>query len=161
LIPHVIDPKTKPPVAVYSSYRDDDNVLGLAGIASPAEDVPPRFAVWFPLMAYSPEYVAMLAADKVGAEVVFMDLPHYALIRPRDEQAAAEADKGDLQRKPSASHTVEREDDRLIVDSNFYRKLAEVAGYRNFAEAWDTLFEARVDDEDPEVFRRELATFCA
>src|SRR5437588_9436072 len=43
LIPHIVDPKTKPPVAIYSSYRDDNNVLRLAGIASPAADVPPRF----------------------------------------------------------------------------------------------------------------------
>ena len=66
LIPHIIDPKSKPPIAIYSSYRDDDNVLGLAGIASAAEDVPPRFAAWYPLMAYSPEYVALLAAKKVA-----------------------------------------------------------------------------------------------
>jgi hypothetical protein len=36
LIPFIVDAKTKPPVAVYSSYRDDDNVLGLAGKASPS-----------------------------------------------------------------------------------------------------------------------------
>src|ERR1700722_8644533 len=36
LIPHIVDPKTRPPVAVYTSYRDDNNVLGLAGIESPA-----------------------------------------------------------------------------------------------------------------------------
>src|SRR6516225_6094095 len=91
LIPHILDAKTRPPIAIYSSYRDDDNVLGLAGIASAAEDVPPRFAVWYPLMAYSPEYVAMLAAKKVGADVVFMDLPHYALIKPHEKPAEAES----------------------------------------------------------------------
>ena len=32
LVPHILDAKTKPPIAIYSSYRDDDNVLGLAGI---------------------------------------------------------------------------------------------------------------------------------
>ena len=40
LIPHVIDARTEPPVAIYSSYRDDDNVLGLNGIASPAAGHP-------------------------------------------------------------------------------------------------------------------------
>src|SRR5213083_1356533 len=57
LVAHVVDSKTKPPVAIYSSYRDDDNVLGLAGIASPAPDIPPRFACWYPMLAYSPAYV--------------------------------------------------------------------------------------------------------
>ena len=41
LIPHVVDAKTKPPVAIYSSYRDDENVLGLAGIESPAPTMRP------------------------------------------------------------------------------------------------------------------------
>ena len=58
-----MDAKTRPPVAIYSSYRDDDNVLGLAGIESPAADIPARFACWYPLLAYSPEYVAMAAAN--------------------------------------------------------------------------------------------------
>jgi hypothetical protein len=34
LVEHIADSKTKPPIAIYSSYRDDDNVLGLAGVAS-------------------------------------------------------------------------------------------------------------------------------
>src|SRR5262245_13258208 len=44
LIPHLLDQRTQPPVAVYSSYRDDNNVLGLAGVATAAADIPPRFA---------------------------------------------------------------------------------------------------------------------
>ena len=40
LVPHLTDRQTRPPVAIYSSYRDDDNLLGLAGIASPAAEVP-------------------------------------------------------------------------------------------------------------------------
>ena len=149
LIPHIIDPKSKPPIAIYSSYRDDDNVLGLAGIASAAEDVPPRFAAWYPLMAYSPEYVALLAAKKVGAEAVFMDLPHHALIRPRSKVAGPDPP------------TVEPESDRLLAESGFFRRLAVVAGYRSWPEAWDTLFEGRLTDADPEVLRRELTFFCA
>jgi hypothetical protein len=158
LISHVVDAKTKPPVAIYSSYRDDDNALRLAGIASAAEDVPPRFAAWYPLMAYSPEYVALLAAKKVGAEAVFMDLPHYALIKPHEK--TAEAEPSEQQAKP-ATRTVEQESDRLIVESGFYKRLAAVAGFRSWNEAWDTLFEGRITDEDPQLLRRELATFCA
>src|SRR3954447_13323352 len=66
LVPYVIDAATAPPVALYSSYRDDDNVLGLNGILSPAPDIPARFAAWYPLTAYSPEYVAMKTAAAVG-----------------------------------------------------------------------------------------------
>src|SRR5262249_40320960 len=36
LVSAITDPKSRPPIAIYSSYRDDDNVLALAGIESPA-----------------------------------------------------------------------------------------------------------------------------
>jgi len=157
LIAHIVDTKTRPPVAIYSSYRDDMNVLGLAGIESPSADIPPRFACWYPLLSYSPEYVAMMAAKKVGATVVFIDLPHHALIKP-----AAQREKtspADSKEKPPASHQVEWESERLIVESSFYRTLAQTAGYRSWDEAWDSLFEIR-EFADSEAFRRELATFC-
>ena len=33
LVEHVLHTKTKPPIAIYNSYRDDGNILGLAGVA--------------------------------------------------------------------------------------------------------------------------------
>ena len=160
LIAHILDAKTKPPVAIYSSYRDDNNVLGLAGIASPAPDIPPRFSCWYPLLAYSPEYVALAAANKLGAQTVFMDLPHYALIRKKNAGLAEQPAPGSPGEKPPSTHAVAQETDKLIVESGFYQRLAEVAGYRSWDEAWDSLFEIR-DFVDFEEFRRELATFCA
>lgn len=164
LIPFIVDAKTKPPVAIYSSYRDDDNVLGLAGIASPADDIPPRFSCWYPLLAYSPEYVAMQAARKHGAECVFMDLPHHASIRPHRPNAPGqqepEEDEAEPKDRRKAPGTIERESDRLIVESDFYRQLAEAAGFRTWNQAWDTMFE-NGHGNDYESFRRELATFCA
>src|SRR5205823_2474692 len=112
LIPFVVDADTAPPVAIYTSYRDDDNVLGLAGVASAAPDIPPRFAAWYPLTAYSPEYVAMRTAAALGAEVVFIDLPHHALVkRPAPGDAP--------QTPPPAT-----DDDKLITSSGFYHRLA-------------------------------------
>ncbi len=152
LMPHVVDVKTKPPIAIYSSYRDDANLLGLAGIASASTDIAPRFACWYPMLAYSPEYVAMMAAKRIGADVVFMDLPHYALIKPASAiagpKAAALEGRGN-----------EDEMDRLIFESSFYQALAKSAGYRSWEEGWDSLFEAR-EFGDIEEFRRELAYFC-
>jgi hypothetical protein len=151
LVPYVVDPKTRPPVAIYSSYRDDDNVLGLAGIASPAKEVPARFATWYPLLNYSPEYVAMKAAADVGAEVVLMDLPHHALIRPVLSDSEEDS-TGPLEDSDS---------EKLLTASSFYQALAESAGYRSWDQAWDSLFEFGTYGEDRETFRRELATFCA
>ncbi|QDU55716.1 DUF5682 family protein [Aeoliella mucimassa] len=163
LLPHVIDSKTKPPVAIYSSYRDDDNVLGLAGIASESPDIPARFASWYPLVAYSPEYVTLQAATKTKADVVFMDLPHYAEITPRSDLEPLEepppAEVLDQDANPASAAT--HDSDQLLFSSRFYQQLAKSAGFRSWNEAWDTLFELDADQRDTEEFRRELATFCA
>ncbi len=148
LIRYVTDPKTEPPIAIYSSYRDDDNVLGLNGVLSPAEDIPARAAVWYPMTTYSPEYVAMKTAATIGAEVVFIDLPHHALIRPSSTDEA-----------PKRPPPTPPDEDRLITTSAFYQQLAQAAGFKCWDEAWDTLFE-NPGPADHEAYRRELATFC-
>ena len=145
LIPFVVDTKTEPPVAIYSSYRDDNNVLGLNGVVSPASDIPARFAVWYPLTAYSPEYVAMKTARAIGADVVFIDLPHHALVKPKSTPDSA---------KPQTA-----DDEALITTSGFYQRLAAAAGYKSWDEAWDSLFE-NPHSADHEAYRREMATFC-
>ena len=143
LIQHIVDADTVPPVAIYTSYRDDDNALGLNGIASPAPDIPARFAAWYPLTAYSPEFIAMRLAAQIGASVQFIDLPHHATIRTAD----------------AAKIPTAQDDDRLISASGFYRELAAAAGFKTWDEAWDSLFENPLAT-DAETFRRELVTFC-
>lgn len=159
VIPHLIDPATKPPVAIYCSYRDDDDVLGLAGISSPAPDVPARFASWFPMLDYSPELVAMRTAAKVGAEIAFIDLPFHAQLRAREaaKQDDAEDEADEPPQPPEALHSWEE----AVVDSNLYQRLTELAGYRSWDEAWDALFELGDEGDDVLAFRRRLALFCA
>lgn len=190
LIKYIVDPKTKPPVALYCSYRDDDNHLGLAGIASAAEHIPARFASWYPMLPYSPEYVALTVAKELKIESVFMDLPFHARLRPMSEIVAqreqaeerrrleAQREQSDDDDEPESEASVEESTDgskkesveqppandtseKLIEESEFYRKLAEVAGYRSWNEAWDSIFEMRDFSQDIEQFRIELATFCA
>lgn len=156
LIPFVTDSKTEPPVAIYSSYRDDDNVLGLNGEASPALDIPARFAAWYPLTSYSPEYIAMKTAAAIGAEVVFIDLPHYALVQPKRDEAEKAEDPNDEKLKKEQPTTSE---DMLITRSGFYQQLAAAAGFKSWDEAWDSLFENPYQD-GYEEYRREMATFC-
>jgi hypothetical protein len=170
LIRFVQDSKTQPPVAIYCSYRDDDNVLNLAGIASPAPDIPSRFSCFYPLMACSPEYATIQAAAKVKSRIVCMDLPQHAILRPREEPATPPTTPTPAPATPPVTPTPPRParpemrgpgDERLITRSSFYRALAEAAGYRSWDEAWDTLFELRPEDEDPECLRYDLALFCA
>src|SRR5689334_22533355 len=79
MIEFLVDSKTRPPVAIYSSFRDD-------AAAAPGPDgqmaAPPRYSVWYPLVSYSPELIAMRTAKEIGAQAMFMDLPHYAIERP-------------------------------------------------------------------------------
>ncbi|MBI2810162.1 MAG: hypothetical protein HYX67_04950, partial [Candidatus Melainabacteria bacterium] len=173
-----------------------------AGIASASPDIPARFASWYPMLSYSPEYVAMVMAKKSGIAVTFMDLPHRALIKPagalnklvtllgkggagkdeddRDEDENPNEDDGenpnkhdgkdndnpqskddqDLKEKKEAADP-KTGSEKLIEESSFYQRLAGVAGYRTFNEAWDSLFEIRDFKDDIEFFMREVATFCA
>lgn len=180
MVPHIIDKKTKPPVALFSSYRDDDNTLGLAGIESPAPDVPFKVSVYYPLLSYSPEYVAMCEAAAIGARVVFIDLPYRARIlsaaergiergaeaaatpKPKGEEEGPHAALADEEEPQVAEHHAEGPSwESLAVESSFYQKLAEAAGYRSFDECWDALFDVSLRHADTESFRRDMAYFCA
>ncbi len=165
LVPHIVDKKTKPPIALFSSYRDDDNTLGLAGIESPAPDVPFKVSVYYPLLSYSPEYVAMREAAAIGARVVFIDLPY----RARVKSAAERGPQGVPEETPphedehhvAEHHASQPGWEHLAVESTFFQKLADAAGYRSFDECWDALFDVSLRHADTESFRRDLAYFCA
>ncbi len=146
MIEFLIDSKTRPPVAIYSSFRDD--TAASAPVAGPSIPVP-RYSVWYPLVSYSPEYVAMLTAREIGAQSVFMDLPHYAIGRPPSP--------GVDQPQPAQR----RDLDEIAPRSTFYQVLAKTAGYRSWNETWDRLFETPRPDESYETMRRDVALFCA
>lgn len=120
LLEHLIDKKTVPPVAIYSSFRSQDESR--------------RCAAWFPLLEFSPEYVAAKTAREVGARVELIDLPHYT----RPELAYSES----------------------LMETRFYHELVRRSGFRSFDETWDSLFEVG-SFFDFEGFRAELALFCA
>jgi hypothetical protein len=168
MVPHIVDKKTKPPVALFSSYRDDDNTLGLAGIESPAPDVPFKVSVYYPLLSYSPEYVAMREATAIGARVVFIDLPYRARIPSAAERGIeggpeSEPEPVDDEEGPHSSISDEEGPswESLAVESAFYQKLAAAAGYRSFDECWDALFDVSLRHADTESFRRDMTYFCA
>src|SRR5439155_6144293 len=86
-------------------------------------------------------------ATALGAEVVFIDLPHHALVKPKGTKDDAA--------KPAPA----TDEDQLFTTSGFYQQLAAAAGFKSWDEAWDTLFEDP-HAADHETFRREMATFC-
>lgn len=150
LVRFVVDPRTKPPVALYSAYRVEGIPSGSA-TALEGQTVPTRVAAsWYPLLSYSPEYVAMTMAQAVGADVVLIDLPHAAL--------AASPSREEGEGEPGGSEGPESS----LSGDRFYELLAEAAGFRTWAQAWDGLFEFGPGMAvDRETFRLEMATFCA
>jgi hypothetical protein len=243
MIEFLIDSKTRPPVAIYSSFRDDSaagNVAGVlpAGVAppggssagampgvvaptggasaggaprvAPAGAVPssppaganlpgtaplpaqpgmlgaaiPRLSVWYPIVSYSPEYVAMSAAKQIGAKSIFIDLPHYAIgedddpangaplprLLPSSAVPAPGSPRGanpaavPMDESPDADApkpNKRRDLDEIAPLSTFYQLLAKTAGYRSWSETWDGLFELPKPGQTYETIRREVALFCA
>jgi hypothetical protein len=155
MIDFLVDRQTRPPVAIYSSFRDDAAVLPNPDAPAGA---PPRDSAWYPLVSYSPELIAMRAAKEAGAEALFIDLPHYAIEHgvPAPEDAPAD------QATPMAPERRRRRDlGEIATTSEFYRSLTKAAGYRNFNETWDALFETPRANRTLDGLRRDVALFCA
>jgi hypothetical protein len=156
MIEYLVDPKTRPPVAIYSSFRDDAAVIPAAGGLAAS---PPRYSAWYPLVSYSPELIAMQAAKEIGAKPVFIDLPHYAIEGP--DLAAQAIPSANPPPAKAAPQRRRRELYEIALGSEFYRLLAKAAGYRSWNETWDALFETPRAERTYEGMRREVALFCA
>lgn len=121
LIPALVDPDTRPPVAVLG-YRTD-------GV--------PASALW-PFAAYSPEYVATKWGAENGAAVGFIDLPvaqSLGVHRPRDE-----GDEGDELAEDIEGEELVEDEGAPAVD--VHAACAEARGFRSFEEFWEASFEA-------------------
>lgn len=149
MIEFLVDSQTRPPVAIYSSFRDD------AAVAAEPGTNPPRYSAWYPLVSYSPELVALKTAHEVGARTIFMDLPHFAIERPTPN--AEDHPTGPAAPKAPPRHR-RRDLDEIAPQTRFYSLLAQAAGYRSWNETWDALFE-RSERFSGEL-RREVALFC-
>lgn len=151
LVPHLIDRETRPPIAIYSSFRDDDDVLGLRDPDDERAE-PTRIPSWYPLTHYSPELVAIRETARAGGEVVFMDLPHWATMSRREGPLSTE------RAVPGRSALHE-----LVGARELSERMASAAGHRTWDETWDTLFEQRRREgsESIEAYRRSIAVYCA
>jgi len=55
LVEYLVDSQTKPPIALYSAFKDEENILQQNGILSVGPDVAVNYQSWLPLVNYSPE----------------------------------------------------------------------------------------------------------
>jgi hypothetical protein len=138
LIPLLTHPKTRMPVAIYTTY-----VRRVEGV-----DLGPlRHAAYYPLCDYSPELVAIRAAAEVGARARFIDLSYPEMV------LAGRAD-GDAK-------ALSLLEERHLAHSALVWETCRRVGARDPDDLWDHLFEVDGDRRDPPTFFRDVLAYCA
>ncbi len=131
-IPLLLDPDTKPPVALVSLVDD----AGDRG----------RVAGYYPFCAHSPEYVVLQSGAAMGAALQFIDAP-----------AATKAMRGQL----DGTEPVSLLDEQRFNSSDYVTGLTRATGCRDGFELWDHLFETRLGQSDWRAFFGDVGVYCA
>lgn len=136
---HVLtDEATVPPVSLYCTYETSME----------------KAAFYYPLLSYSPEYVAMREAVRQNVPVRFIDLD----FRPRLIESQSETDiVGQVEGQADRSSL---QDETLLTSSGFMDKLCESLNCRSFDELWERLFEIRGLQLSTSEFVHEVFTYC-
>jgi hypothetical protein len=146
------DAQSVPPVALYSYCNrvvPSDGAAPEAGGPGDPRLLPQtsRRGAYYPLSAYSPEWVALRAAQRIGAEVRFIDLT-FAAQTVVDHSERLTGRVATL----LAEHWFQR--------SAYLRSLAASRGCRDVDELWDRLFESWARDIPTHEFVSQVATYC-
>ncbi|WP_106743425.1 DUF5682 family protein [Yoonia maritima] len=131
-IPLLLDPATKPPIALVALVDD----AGERG----------RVAGYYPFCDHSPEYVALKTGQEVGADLHFIDAP-----------AADKAMRGQLDGIEPTSLI----DEQRFNSNDYTTALARATGCRDGFELWDHLFETRLGNPDWRSFFGDVGVYCA
>ncbi|KQO18166.1 DUF5682 family protein [Paenibacillus sp. Leaf72] len=129
LIPVLADEATETPVSLYCTYEDEQGG---------------RSACYYPLLSYSPEYVAMKEAAHLGIPAAFIDLDY-----SHESRTKAEKQETSIQ------------DETLLASSDFINRLCRKMNCRSFDELWEKLFEIEGQAATTEAFVRNVFTYCA
>jgi hypothetical protein len=130
-IDHILDPGTRPPVAIIALTQVDE-----AGTL--------RTASHYPLSGHSPEYVALQAGRAAGATLRFIDL-----------------DSGAFPDSPTPAVARPLQDDRPFTGGAYVEALCRATGARDGHDLWDQLFETRLGTSDWQGFFRDVGTYAA
>ena len=149
LISTILDPDTKPPIAIYTHFIDTARKLSKP-VEKELDLGPSRFAAYYPFCDYSPELVALQVGNEIGARLRFIDLDY------ADQVLAEHASREQLGRPRVESLMQETH----LQQSAYLKALAQRSGCRDFNEMWDHLFEANFQSRSTESFMREVATYC-
>ncbi|MDE6776277.1 MAG: hypothetical protein K2J37_08330, partial [Ruminococcus sp.] len=141
LIPSLIHEETRLPAAIYYYYKDKKKL-----VSDDAGD----YKCYYPFQYSSPEYNALIQAQKLGIEACFIDLPYCEILIHTADGAGM--------RKSADKHSYT--DDSILVQSRFYEKLCEKSEVRNFEEFWEKYFETGGLYISTSEFVNLMNTYC-
>jgi len=130
-IPVLLNPETKPPVAIAALVEREQQT---------------RLAAYYPFCSHSPEYIALKEGEKLNAELRFIDL--------------ASIDKTDGQ-DSSPMRPLALNDEAHFDSGDYIAALARETGCRDGFELWDHLFETRLGTSDWQGFFADTGAYCA
>lgn len=142
LIPHMVDSRTRAPIAVFSLYARKSVKRG------PDLRSGERHGSFYPLCDYSPEMVALREGHAIGSRMSFIDLdfPRQVVAEHREERA-----------RQSLTSLL---DDSHLLYNRYLQDLAKRRGCRDAHELWDRLFENNYRSKSTEGFVSGVAGYC-
>lgn len=141
LIPVLVHEDTKPPLALYYSYRDS-----MAVLSENKED----YKCYYPFLNYSPELVALREGNAFKIPTAFIDLPYGEIL------AASAKGRGLLKEGEKINYN----DDYLLTNNAYLRELCIKTGMGSFDEFWEKYFELKGVSEDSGKLFSHIYTYC-
>ncbi|MEK3776145.1 DUF5682 family protein [Paenibacillus sp. FSL K6-4396] len=132
LISVLSDEATLPPVSLYYTYESELQ----------------REACYYPMLRYSPEYVALKEAKRLDIPVKFIDLDYQHFSTRASKSGQTEQKEISIQ------------DETLLAGSDFINRLCQKTNCRSFDELWEKVFEIGGLEKSTEAFVRDVFTYC-
>ncbi|WP_232698466.1 DUF5682 family protein [Brevibacillus daliensis] len=126
--------ETKPPVSIYYSYSTTEQ----------------NYTCYYPMLEYSPEYVALKMARNLGIPAQFIDLSYGSRLESIDEGHDLKQEN-----KKNSYHN-----ETLLASSMFITRLCQKMNCRNFDELWEKVFEIEGIRKTTEDFFHEVFAYC-
>ena len=124
----LVDEATIPPVSLYYTYESEDD----------------RAACYYPMLRYSPEYVALREASRLGIPAQFIDLDYYHFSN----------------KEKAEQHEISVQDETLLASSDFINRLCQKMNCRSFDELWEKVFEIGGLEKSTQKFVQDVFTYC-
>jgi hypothetical protein len=146
LIPLLVHPDTRMPVAIYTTYVRRRKEIEGSGEPR-GRDAATRHAAYYPLCDYSPELAAIRAAAGLGIKARFIDLSY-----PEMVEAGRQSDQ------VRAESLLE---ERHFSHSALLRETCRRIGARDPDDLWDRLYELEPRARDTAEYFRAVLAYCA